>query len=74
MPMIHSARRNAGIRSGSQVYDLSLSISSQDGRSETLKAYEPPVTLRLKVDVSINPKLAAIYYFADDGSLEYMAE
>ncbi|NQX69038.1 S-layer homology domain-containing protein [Paenibacillus alba] len=67
------AESQAAIKLGSDVYEFELSLIKSDGSTiAVLSKFDQPITIRLKVDASINPKLAGIYYIADDGKLEFI--
>lgn len=63
---------NAKIKLGGEVYQLNLSITTADGKSVHISKFDQPITIRLKVDSSLNPKLTAIFYISDEGTLEYV--
>ncbi|MBW7457821.1 S-layer homology domain-containing protein, partial [Paenibacillus sepulcri] len=50
----------------------SLTITAADGTTGKLTQLDEPVTISLKVDDSINPRLAGIYFIPDEGRLEYI--
>ncbi|WP_051775520.1 Ig-like domain-containing protein [Paenibacillus tyrfis] len=62
----------ADIKASGDIYELKLSITAVNGQTVDLKTFDKPITIRLKVDARINPKLAGIYYISDNGSLEYI--
>ncbi|TXK80322.1 S-layer homology domain-containing protein [Paenibacillus sp. N3.4] len=63
----------ADIKLAGEIYDFKLSITLADGSTgAVLSKFDQPMTLRLKVGASVNPKQAAVYYLADDGKLEYI--
>ncbi|WP_171682675.1 S-layer homology domain-containing protein [Paenibacillus planticolens] len=67
------AESQADIKLAGDVYDFSLSLTKSDGSTiASLSKFNEPITIHLKVDASINPKLAGIYYIADDGKLEFI--
>ncbi|WP_435168454.1 S-layer homology domain-containing protein [Paenibacillus glycanilyticus] len=53
-------------------YELKLQWIAADGTSYDLHQFKEPVTLRLPVDASINPKLASIFYLPDSGAPEFV--
>jgi hypothetical protein len=63
---------NAAIKLGSEIYELSLTITTASGSIEKLMQFDQPITIRLKVDPSMNPKLIGIYYLSDGGLLEWI--
>ncbi|NOU99818.1 S-layer homology domain-containing protein [Paenibacillus planticolens] len=63
----------ADIKLNGEVYEFKLSVTKADGSTAAvLTKFDKPITIRIKVDASLNPKLAGIYYIADDGKLEYI--
>lgn len=52
--------------------NFSLSIVGKDGKVTSLSSFDKPMTIRFKVDPSLNSKLTGIYYLADNGTLEYV--
>nr|WP_255807388.1 S-layer homology domain-containing protein [Cohnella mopanensis] len=60
------------IKVSGDVYEFSLSVSSASGKTVQLSQLDQPITIRLKVDPSINPKLAGIFYISDSGKLEFV--
>ncbi|MCC3375441.1 S-layer homology domain-containing protein [Cohnella sp. REN36] len=54
------------------IYNFVFSIASAGGRTASLSKFDQPMTIRLKADPGLDPKLAGIYYIADDGALEYI--
>jgi uncharacterized protein YjdB/chitodextrinase len=63
---------NAAIKLGSEIYELSFTITTASGSIEKLTQFDQPITIRLKVDPSMNPKLIGIYYLSDGGQLEWI--
>ncbi|MCM3630218.1 S-layer homology domain-containing protein [Paenibacillus glycanilyticus] len=53
-------------------YELKLQWIAADGTAYDLHQFKEPVTLRLPVDASINPKLASIFYLPDSGTPEFV--
>jgi len=66
------ASSQAQLKAAGEVYELSLSFVTKDGKSTPLTSFNQPIIIRLKVDPSVNPSLAGIYYIADNGTLEYI--
>ncbi|ACS98957.1 S-layer homology domain-containing protein [Paenibacillus sp. JDR-2] len=54
------------------IYELKLQWIAADGTSYDLHQFKEPVTLRLPVDASTNPKLASIFYLPDSGAPEFV--
>ncbi|NOU63921.1 DUF1565 domain-containing protein [Paenibacillus sp. LMG 31461] len=54
------------------VFEFNLSIQTADGKTINLSKFDKPIKLEFKVSPSMNPKLAGIYYLANDGKLEYV--
>ncbi|RUT43290.1 hypothetical protein EJP82_20235 [Paenibacillus anaericanus] len=67
-----SASSNAKLKVSGTVINFSLSIVTSDGKAISLTKFDEPLTIRIKVDPSMNLKLTAIYYITDDGTLEYI--
>ncbi|WP_158602318.1 Ig-like domain-containing protein [Cohnella endophytica] len=63
---------NAAIKHGSDVYELSLTLTTASGGTKKLTKFDQPITIRLKIDSSMNPKLTGIYYLSDEGQLEWI--
>ncbi len=63
---------NAAIQQGSAIYELSLTLTTEGGTTKKLTTFDQPIVIRLKVEASMNPKLAGIYYIADEGRLEWI--
>ncbi|WP_233566816.1 Ig-like domain-containing protein [Cohnella endophytica] len=63
---------NNAIKAVGEVYEFSLTITTADGKTEKLTQFTQLITIRLKVDPSVNPKLTGIFYISDDGKLEYI--
>ncbi|WP_028560379.1 S-layer homology domain-containing protein [Paenibacillus pinihumi] len=57
-------------RFGSEVYAFKLLLTTADGRSVELKNFKQPVTIKLKADNIINPRLSSIYDIPSSGSPE----
>ncbi|NBD23131.1 S-layer homology domain-containing protein [Paenibacillus glycinis] len=58
--------------SGGRVFELKLQWIAADGTAYDLHQFSQPVTLRLPVDASIDPKLASIFYLPDSGKPEFI--
>lgn len=54
------------------IYELKLQWIAADGTSYDLHQFSEPVTLRLPVDASTNPKLASIFYLPDSEAPEFV--
>ncbi|MEC0228267.1 S-layer homology domain-containing protein [Paenibacillus alba] len=63
---------SATIKLAGEVYEFSLSITSANGKVEQLAKFDQPIVIRLKVDASMNEKLAGIFYISDFGELTYI--
>ncbi|WP_158602320.1 S-layer homology domain-containing protein [Cohnella endophytica] len=63
---------NAAIKHGSDVYELSLTLTTASGSIEKLTNFDQPITIRLKIDSSMNPKLTGIYFLSEEGQLEWI--
>ncbi|WP_187273995.1 S-layer homology domain-containing protein [Paenibacillus sp. N3.4] len=66
------ALSQAQLKLSGEVYDFGLSHVSKDGITTNLTQFNQPITIRFKVDPSMNPSLTGIYYIADNGSVEYI--
>lgn len=53
-------------------YELKLQWIAADGKTYDLHQFKEPVTLRLPVDATTNPKLASIFYLPDSGAPEFV--
>ncbi|UKS27834.1 discoidin domain-containing protein [Paenibacillus sp. HWE-109] len=54
------------------VYELSLQISDRDGtKLRTLSSFAQPLVLKLKAGEMANKELTGIYFFKDNGGLEF---
>ncbi|RKP53834.1 hypothetical protein D7Z26_10570 [Cohnella endophytica] len=60
------------IKLSGEVYDFSLSIVTKDGVTSNITKFDKPITIRLKVDPTLNPKWVGIYYISDNGTLEFI--
>ncbi|WP_405112922.1 glycosyl hydrolase 53 family protein [Paenibacillus sp. FSL K6-1217] len=67
-----SSKSDAVLRIAGEVFQLRLSVLNQQGVETPLSSFAEPVTLRLKLQESGNPKLAGVYAIAVDGTPEYM--
>ncbi|WP_282937315.1 DUF4350 domain-containing protein [Paenibacillus sp. RC67] len=63
---------HADLKLNGNVYEFQLSIVTASGKTVDLTKFEQPITIQMKVDASLNPKLAAVYYISDNGVLEYI--
>ncbi|WP_141692628.1 Ig-like domain-containing protein [Paenibacillus pectinilyticus] len=54
------------------VYEFHLVMQTSDGKTIEISKFDKPITIELKVPTSINPKLAGIFYIANDGTLTYI--
>lgn len=54
------------------VFEFNLSIQTADGKTINLSKFDKPIKLEFKISPSMNPKLAGIYYLANDGKLVYV--
>lgn len=55
-----------------EVYEFNLFVTSKDGVTEKLTAFDSPITLSLKPGDGFEAKSGGIYYIADNGKLEYV--
>lgn len=62
----------AQLRLSGQVFEFSLSVVKKDGTVLNLSNFDQPLTIHLKPSEGFDQKLTAIYYIADDGTLEYI--
>ncbi|MNC00993.1 Endoglucanase precursor [compost metagenome] len=69
---IGRGQQHSGIKLSGKLYDLHLDLVPGGGTTTSLKQFSEALELRLKLDASLNPRLAGIYYIAPDGSLEYV--
>ncbi|MFC5447546.1 S-layer homology domain-containing protein [Paenibacillus aestuarii] len=61
------------IKLAGEVYEFKLSVKRADGTdASVLSQFDEPITIHLKVDASIDPKTAGIYYISDSGALEFV--
>lgn len=60
------------VKAGGQVFDLKLLLVAQDGTETNVTKFNKPITIRLKVNPSVNPNLTGIYYMDDNGKLEFI--
>jgi uncharacterized protein YjdB len=63
---------NTQLRLSGEVFEFSLIHQTKDGKQIKLSKFNKPITIRLKVDPDINPRLAGIYHIADNGQLEFI--
>lgn len=66
-----SDSNNVGLQVSGHIYELSLKLITEDNQTVTVSNFDKPVTLRLKVDASLNHKLVSVYHIKDDGTLEF---
>ncbi|CAN7370279.1 S-layer homology domain-containing protein [Paenibacillus sp. LjRoot153] len=81
-PLSNSAAKNliteAGVLAGanlnlaSEVYEFKLELITENNESTLITRFTKPITLRFKMDPSLNEKLVSIYYIGDSGSLEFI--
>ncbi|OAB28358.1 hypothetical protein PMSD_22815 [Paenibacillus macquariensis subsp. defensor] len=69
---IWQSSTHAQIKLSGNVIHFSLSIVGKDGKVTSLSSFDKPMTIRFKANPSLNPKRTGIYYFADNGVLEYV--
>ncbi|TXK76726.1 S-layer homology domain-containing protein [Paenibacillus sp. N3.4] len=62
----------ADTKLGGHVYEFRLQWKSADGSTYDLHQFNQPVTIRMPLDVSMNPKLSAIYYLPEGAEPEYV--
>ncbi|MFC7677914.1 phosphodiester glycosidase family protein [Paenibacillus sp. GCM10028914] len=60
------------IGAASDLLSFSLNIMTKDGKTTGLSTFTKPITIHLLVIGDVDRKLTGIYYFAADGSLEYV--
>lgn len=67
-------KKEAGsdVSPASEVYHLSLYVSTADGKKLPLSTFEQPLTIILKLADNANTDLTGIYYIGDNGELEYI--
>lgn len=63
----------AQVRLMGDIYEFSLSVTTKAGTTETLSAFDQPITLSLTVGEGFDSKRGGIYYIADNGKLEYIS-
>lgn len=63
----------AQVRLMGDIYEFSLSVTTKTGTTETLSAFDQPITLSLTVGKGFDSKRGGIYYIADNGKLEYIS-
>ncbi|NIK22869.1 S-layer homology domain-containing protein [Paenibacillus lupini] len=71
-PVAGAPALGTDIKLSGRSYELKLQRIAADGTSYDLHQFSEPVTLRLPVDASINPKLASIFYLPDSGTPEFV--
>ncbi|MBY3624172.1 carbohydrate-binding protein [Acinetobacter sp. CUI P1] len=64
---------HAQVRLMGDIYEFSLSATTKTGITETLSAFDQPITLSLAVGEGFDSKRGGIYYIADNGKLEYIS-
>ena len=64
--------KNTSLHAAGDVYDLSLTITTADGKVQQLSRFDSPITLKLKVAEGFNSNLVGIYYLGDNGELSYI--
>ncbi|MFF2483477.1 S-layer homology domain-containing protein [Paenibacillus sp. NPDC058071] len=52
--------------------DVHLSSVTKGGQTSSIGRLNSPLRISLKVDADLNPNLVGIYYYADNGTLEYI--
>jgi hypothetical protein len=62
---------HAQVRLMGDIYEFSLSVTTKTGTTETLSAFDQPITLSLSVGEGFDLRRGGIYYIADNGKLEY---
>ena len=63
---------NTGLTAASEVAELTVTITLQDGETVPVTEFTEPVTLSLTVDSEANANLLGVYRIADDGTLQYI--
>lgn len=63
---------HAQVRLMGDIYEFSLSVTTKTGITETLSAFDQPITLSLTVGEGFDLRRGGIYYIADNGKLEYI--
>jgi hypothetical protein len=62
----------ANLNLASEVYEFKLELITENNQSTLITRFTKPITLRFKVDPTLNEKLVSIYYIGDNGSLEFI--
>ncbi|NOU95659.1 hypothetical protein GC093_20855 [Paenibacillus sp. LMG 31456] len=62
----------AELKLSGEVYDFGISFVNKDGTATYLTQFNQPMTIRLKMDPSLNTTLAGIYNIAENGAVEYV--
>lgn len=62
----------AQVRLMGDIYEFSLSVTTKTGTTETLSAFDQPITLSLTVGEGFDLRRGGIYYIADNGKLQYV--
>lgn len=63
----------AQVRLMGDIYEFSLSVTTKTGTTETLSAFDQPITLSLTGGEGFDSKRGGIYYIEDNGKLEYIS-
>ncbi|WP_284645093.1 S-layer homology domain-containing protein [Paenibacillus silviterrae] len=63
---------NVGLKPSGDVYDFNLQLITGENQTVSLTSFTKPLTLRIKVDPSLNAKLVSIYHIADNGVLNFI--
>jgi uncharacterized protein YdeI (BOF family) len=64
--------KHTSFKLGGSIYEFSLIYQTASGEKVKLSKFNEPITIHLKVDNSMNPELAGIYYITDQGTLEFV--
>lgn len=67
-----SEQSGAVIKAAGGLYSLSLYVETEDGIKHELKKFNKSMTIYIRVDTSVDEKLAGIYYVTESGKLEYV--
>ncbi|NOV03693.1 S-layer homology domain-containing protein [Paenibacillus planticolens] len=60
------------LTSAGEMIDITLSVSTKDGKTNKISRLTEPVTISFKLKAGANSKLAGIYSINDNGELEYV--
>ncbi len=63
---------HVGLRLSGNVYEFSLQLITGENQTISLTTFTKPITLRLKVDPSLDAKLVSVYHITKDEALEFM--